>query len=212
MSVQADHRLLGVFLKYPEPGQVKTRLARALGDDAAAAWYREMAELVLERTAADEEYRRILFVTPEERILDFVRWLPDETFLPQRGADLGERMAGAVSQLLGSGGYALLIGTDAPDISKAVIVQAFDALCLHDVVIGPAEDGGYYLIGVRRAHADLFDGIVWSTPEVLPATLEKIKMLGLSYALLPELADIDTIEDYEKWKAGRVTRRRGRAD
>lgn len=200
MPVQADGKMLGVFLKYPVPGQVKTRLAGALGDDAAAAWYREMAELVLERTAADEAYRRILFVSPEERILDFVRWLPDETFLPQRGADLGERMAGAVSQLLGFGGYALLIGTDVPDISKAVIVQAFDLLCLHDVVIGPAEDGGYYLIGMKQAHTTLFDGIAWSTPEVLPATLGKIAMLGLSYALLPELADIDTIEDYQKWQ------------
>lgn len=200
MPVQADCKMLGVFLKYPVPGQVKTRLAGALGDDAAAACYREMAELVLERTAADEAYRRILFVSPEERILDFVRWLPDETFLPQRGADLGERMAGAVSQLLGFGGYALLIGTDVPDISKAVIVQAFDLLCLHDVVIGPAEDGGYYLIGMKQAHTALFDGIAWSTPEVLPATLGKIAMLGLSYALLPELADIDTIEDYQKWQ------------
>lgn len=200
MPVPADCKMLGVFLKYPVPGQVKTRLAGALGDDAAAAWYREMAELVLERTAADEAYRRILFVSPEERILDFVRWLPDETFLPQRGAELGERMAGAVSQLLGFGGYALLIGTDVPDISKAVIVQAFDLLCLHDVVIGPAEDGGYYLIGMKQAHAALFDGIAWSTPEVLPATLGKIAMLGLSYALLPELADIDTIEDYQKWQ------------
>lgn len=200
MPVPADCMMLGVFLKYPVPGQVKTRLAGALGDDAAAAWYREMAELVLERTAADEAYRRILFVSPEERILDFVRWLPDETFLPQRGAELGERMAGAVSQLLGFGGYALLIGTDVPDISKAVIVQAFDLLCLHDVVIGPAEDGGYYLIGMKQAHTTLFDGIAWSTPEVLPATLGKIAMLGLSYALLPELADIDTIEDYQKWQ------------
>lgn len=200
MPVPADCKMLGVFLKYPVPGQVKTRLAGALGDDAAAAWYREMAELVLERTAADEAYRRILFVSPEERILDFVRWLPDETFLPQRGAELGERMAGAVSQLLGFGGYALLIGTDVPDISKAVIVQAFDLLCLHDVVIGPAEDGGYYLIGMKQAHTTLFDGIAWSTPEVLPATLGKIAMLGLSYALLPELADIDTIEDYQKWQ------------
>lgn len=200
MPVPADCKMLGVFLKYPVPGQVKTRLAGALGDDAAAAWYREMAALVLERTAADEAYRRILFVSPEERILDFVRWLPDETFLPQRGAELGERMAGAVSQLLGFGGYALLIGTDVPDISKAVIVQAFDLLCLHDVVIGPAEDGGYYLIGMKQAHTTLFDGIAWSTPEVLPATLGKIAMLGLSYALLPELADIDTIEDYQKWQ------------
>lgn len=202
MSVHADRKLLGVFLKYPVPGQVKTRLAGALGDDAAAACYREMAELVLERTAADEAYRRILFVSPEERILDFVRWLPDETFLPQRGENLGERMAGAVRQLLAQGDCAVLIGSDVPDISKAVIVQTFDMLCVHDVVIGPADDGGYYLIGMKQAHAALFDGVAWSTPEVLSATIGKIGMLGLSYALLPELADIDTVEDYQKWRAG----------
>lgn len=201
MSTLSGRWLLGVFLKYPVPGQVKTRLAGVIGNDAAAAGYREMAELVLVRTAAGEAYRRILFITPQERIQDFVRWLPDETFLPQRGDDLGMRMADAIGQLLAQGDCAVLIGSDVPDISTAVIMQAFEALMSHDVIIGPAEDGGYYLIGMKQAHTGLFDGIPWSTPEVLPATLGKIAMLGLSYALLPELADIDTIEDYQKWQA-----------
>lgn len=192
--------MLGVFLKYPEPGQVKTRLAEKMGADVAAACYREMAEMVLAQTAGDSAFRRIVFITPGERILDFVRWLPDETFLPQRGPDLGARMADAIERLLAQGESALLIGTDVPDISAAVISEAYTLLHGHDLVIGPAADGGYYLIGMKQLYPSLFEGMAWSTPEVLPETLRRAERLSLTYALLPELVDIDTFEDYEQWQ------------
>lgn len=196
----AERNMLGIFLKYPVPGQVKTRMAAAIGDDAAAACYQEMAELVLSRTADTEAFRRILFITPEERILDFVRWLPDETFLPQRGADLGLRMADAFGRLLAQADGAVLIGSDAPDISAELIAEAFDCLHRHDLVIGPAQDGGYYLIGMKRLHGSLFEGIAWSTSGVFAETLRKAETLNLSCRLLPELADIDTMEDYTRWQ------------
>jgi hypothetical protein len=200
LRAHADRKMLGIFLKYPTPGQVKTRLAEVMGADAAATCYREMADLVLAHTAEADAYRRTLFITPKERILDFVRWLPDETFLPQRGEDLGARMADAISRLLAQGDCAVLIGSDVPDISAAMIAEAFDHLQHHDLVIGPALDGGYYLIGMKQLHPPLFEDIAWSTPEVLAETLRKAEALGLSCALLPQLADIDTIEDYRKWE------------
>ncbi|HSW62519.1 MAG TPA: TIGR04282 family arsenosugar biosynthesis glycosyltransferase [Dissulfurispiraceae bacterium] len=192
--------MLGVFLKYPAPGQVKTRLAASIGSEKAAECCRELAELVLDRTVSPEQYRRILFISPEERILDFVRWLPDETFLPQRGDTLGERMAAAVKMLLARGDLAVLIGTDIPDLHAQFVAEAFAALEDHDLVIGPARDGGYYLIGMKHEYQPLFEGIAWSTASVLQETVQKASLLGLSYRLLPELVDIDTFEDYKQWQ------------
>ncbi|KAF0182819.1 MAG: hypothetical protein FD164_1015 [Nitrospirae bacterium] len=203
-ALQNENRnMLGVFLKYPAPGQVKTRLAASIGSEKAAEFYRELTELVLERTISPEQYRRILFISPEERILDFVRWLPDETFLPQRGDTLGERMAAAVKMLLARGPRAVLIGTDIPDLHAPLVAEAFAALEDHDLVIGPARDGGYYLIGMKHDYQLLFEGIAWSTPTVLTETVRKAGMLGLSCRLLPELSDIDTVEDYTQWQ-GRI--------
>ncbi len=196
----ADRNMLGIFLKYPAAGQVKTRLAAAIGPEKAAECYRSLAELVLAGTASSERYRRILFITPEERILDFVRWMPDESFLPQRGTTLGERMVDAFEQLLLQGERAALIGTDAPDVSVDLAAAAFAALDENDLVLGPALDGGYYLIGMKRPHRFLFEDIAWSTPSVLAATLGKAKALGLSCKLMQALGDIDTVEDYAEWQ------------
>ncbi len=196
----AGRNMLGIFLKYPAAGQVKTRLAAAIGPEKAAACYRSLTEIVLAGTADSERYRRILFITPEERILDFVRWMPDETFLPQRGATLGERMVDAFQRLFLQGERAILIGTDAPDVSASLVAEAFAALDENDLVIGPALDGGYYLIGMKQPHGTLFEDIVWSTPSVLAGTLGKVKILGLSCKLLPALNDIDTVEDYTEWQ------------
>lgn len=192
--------MVGVFLKYPAPGEVKTRLAEAIGDEKAAECYRNLAELTLARTMAPTLYRRILYISPGERIPDFVRWLPDETFQPQRGETLGLRIADAIARLLSIGERAVIIGTDAPDISREHVAEAFAALDNSDLVLGPAHDGGYYLIGMKRSWPDLFEGIAWSTKDVLHETLRRASQLGLSFHLLPALHDIDTIEDYRDWQ------------
>lgn len=192
--------MVGVFLKYPAPGEVKTRLAETIGDEKAAECYRNLAELALARTMAPALYRRILYISPGERIRDFVRWLPDETFQPQRGETLGLRMADAIARLLSIGERAVIIGTDVPDISREHVAEAFAAMESSDLVLGPAHDGGYYLIGMKRSWPRLFEGIAWSTKDVFRETLQRASQFGLSVHLLPELYDIDTIEDYRDWQ------------
>jgi len=204
---------LGVFLKYPEPGRVKTRLAVALGAESSAEVYRALAEQVLSQTGPlKRRYERTLFVTPEEGLDEFRRWLPNERIVPQRGDSLGERMAAAIGTLLMSSDFAVVIGSDIPDLDESHIISAFDVLASHDLVIGPAEDGGYYLVGMKRLCGQLFEGIAWSSSSVLANTCTKANMLELSYGLLPKLMDIDTAEDYREWQSTKVNRMPGRGD
>jgi rSAM/selenodomain-associated transferase 1 len=146
------------------------------------------------------EYERIIFFEPEERKLDFEKWLGNEILVPQQGIDLGEKMANAITEILKRGRKAVIIGSDIPDLDRSIIATAFAMLDHNDIVLGPAKDGGYYLIGMRAPHRRLFKDIPWSTAEVLSRTVEIIKASGLTCWLLSELSDLDTIEDYKKYK------------
>jgi len=189
--------LLLVFLKEPRPGAVKTRLATSLGAEAAAELYRALAEEEIRLTTPrGDEYRRRLCFTPVEARAEIQGWLPGEELRPQEGADLGERMARAIDEAFGGGAARVaLIGSDVPWVSREIVLEAFRALGEHDVVLGPARDGGYYLVSLARPESRLFEGIAWSTPSVLSATVERAAALGLSVRLLDALSDIDTIED-----------------
>jgi len=187
--------VLAVFLKRPRAGEVKTRLIPDLGAGAATALYRAMVEETLRRTAPGE-YERRLFFSPPGADAEIAGWLPGERCTPQVGSSLGERMAQAFEKTFADGGgRTALIGTDLPWITRERIVAALTALGEHDLVLGPSVDGGYYLVGLREPHPDLFTGIAWSTPSVYAATLEKARELGLSSFALPEERDIDTLED-----------------
>ena len=195
---------LGMFLKFPAPGMVKTRLAVEIGIAQAAIFYKQLAESVLKKTTpAADEYERIIFFEPAERKMDFEKWLGNEILVPQQGNDLGEKMSNAISWILKRAGKAVIIGSDIPDLDSSIIVTAFSTLDHNDIVLGPAKDGGYYLIGMKVLHQKLFKDIHWSTAEVLSRTVESIKAAGLTCSLLPELSDLDTIEDYKKYKANR---------
>jgi hypothetical protein len=189
--------LLLVFLKQPRPGAVKTRLARSLGPGAAAELYRSLAEEVVRRTLPRSgEFGRRLCFTPAEARAEIEAWFPGEELRPQEGADLGERMARAVGGAFqGGAARVAVIGTDVPRVSRQIVLEAFRALGEADVVLGPARDGGYYLLALARPEPRLFPGIAWSTPSVLAATVERAAALGLSVRLLDPLPDIDTIED-----------------
>lgn len=185
-----------VFVKRPRPGEVKTRLAAALGPDDAAALYRRLAEEVLRLTPARGAYRRLVFHAPADAGAEIAAWLPGETLVPQVEGDLGWRMAAGFEEAFRRGARrAAIVGTDVPALTRSLVAQALGALEDHDLVLGPARDGGYYLLAIDRPHPGLFQGIAWSTPTVLAATAERATGLGLGVRLLQVLRDVDTPQD-----------------
>ncbi|GAN31751.1 MAG: glycosyltransferase [Candidatus Brocadia sp. AMX2] len=202
------NNVLIVFLKYPEPGKVKTRLAKALGNEKACRIYQLLAESVIRNIFLKNErkYDVHIFFTPIDKKNEIVTWLKPligndtETgihYIPQEGAELGERMSDAFQQALQKKSYerSIIIGTDCPGIDAALIEDAFEVLKKKDIVIGPCMDGGYYLLGMSGLFPDLFSGIDWSTDCVFDQTMRKIQRNHLSYMILKTLADIDTQED-----------------
>ncbi len=203
-----------VFLKRPTPGEVKTRLAPDLGAQAAADLYRVLAEETLRRTVPRPgDYGRLLCFAPANARREMREWLPGETWLAQKGGDLGDRMAHAFREAFRRGARrAVLIGSDAPSLTRELVLTAFAALGDNDLVLGPARDGGYYLVGLSRPCDVLFREVPWSTPEVLRVTLERAGALGLRAWLLERLRDIDTLDDVrESWAALRPLLQRCRA-
>jgi len=200
-----NHRnLLGFFAKFPEPGQVKTRLAQEIGPGAAAVFYRRLAEYVLKRTASlDSGYLRIVFYTPDAMRQGFEEWLGNELLRPQRGADVGERMANALEEMFEMGAEkAIVVGADIPELHREIIDRAFRELDSADIVLGPAIDGGYYLIGMKASQPEIFLNIDWGTGEVFNQTVLNIKKMRLRYITVETLFDVDSLEDF--LKAGEI--------
>jgi len=192
-----SRNVLIVFVKEPRPGAVKTRLLPALDPQSAAELYRVLAEEEIRQTAPRAgEYARLFFYAPSGSAQAMSGWLPGETLLPQRGDDLGARMSAAFDEAFRRGARrAAVIGTDVPWVHRGLVAEAFSALDAHDVVLGPTSDGGYYLLALARPQPALFRDIAWSTPSVFTSTLERAAALGLSVSRLPELPDIDTLDD-----------------
>jgi hypothetical protein len=190
-------RALVVFVKHPVPGAVKTRLAAAIGPGAAAELYRALAEHVLEATTpAGREYERLVFFDPPEARSEMRAWLPGVRLLAQSGGDLGARMSDAVSRAFARGASRVaIVGTDAPGLSRETVVEALAALDAADVVMGPTEDGGYYLLALREPRPELFAGIAWSTPLVAEATRARAAAARLAVRELTCRRDVDTVED-----------------
>lgn len=193
-------------MKHPRPGEVKTRLATAIGPDAAAELYRALAERVLEATTpVAGDYERLVFFDPPESLPQMRDWLPGVRLLAQSGKDLGARMADAFARAFARGASRVaIVGTDAPGVSRTTVTEALTALDTADVVIGPADDGGYYLIALREPRPNLFAGIEWSTPGVRGQTLARAAAAGLSARELKQRRDVDTLEDLRaEWPAVR---------
>jgi rSAM/selenodomain-associated transferase 1 len=194
----APNHMLLVFVKYPEPGKVKTRLARDIGKDKAARIYSVMAKTVVHNVSKSREYKTMIFFDPPERKSGFESWLQNNghNLFPQKGKSLGEKMANAFSKAFSLGAEkVVIIGTDCVEISDEIISQVFDKLHKVDVVLGPAEDGGYYLLGLKEPIPEIFSDIHWSTNLVLNQTLEKLVEKGLKFKLLKTLRDVDTAGD-----------------
>lgn len=193
-----------IFTRYPEPGKAKTRLIPALGAEGAAHLHQQMAEHTLQQARSLQSLRPIEI---EIRFAggttaNMTTWLgADLSYQPQGEGDLGDRMARAFQAgFEDSCASIVLIGTDCPDLDVDLLDQAFRELQQHDLVLGSAADGGYYLIGLRSAAPKLFQAVPWSTSEVLQQTVTIAQQLGLTIAYLPMLSDIDRPEDLPIWE------------
>ncbi len=195
-----------IFTRYPEAGKAKTRLIPALGPEGAAALYRQMAEHTLKQARSLQSRRpesvSVAIQFAGGSAAQMRDWLGgDLQYQPQSEGDLGDRMAQAFQAAFAArAGAAIVIGTDCPDLDAELLDQAFQKLQHHDLVLGPASDGGYYLIGLRRSIPDLFQGIAWSTATVLQRTVEIGNQLGLSIGLLPTRSDVDHPADLAIWQ------------
>lgn len=195
---------VAVFARYPMIGEVKTRLSPALPPALAVELHAAMVADALECAGEAGFGPPVLYWAsePADPVGFAVRRGLETRF--QRGADLGERLSAAFAELLSSpGDRAVVIGTDCPDLTPDLIRGAFAALARHDVVLGPAHDGGYYLIGLRRHVPELFRGIVWGTETVLARTLDRAREAGVEVATPGPLGDIDTPEDLVRFVARR---------
>ncbi len=194
-----SRNMYGIMIKYPEPGRVKTRLAKDIGDHRAAEICREIAELIMANTdPCGQAYQRTVLYDPPERLPDFEQWLPGNLFVLQRGDNVGGRMDNAIRDLLARGAEkVVLTGADIPALNAAIITGAFAALDHADIVIGPAADGGYYLIGMKGQHGEIFRSIPWSTERVFETTVRLIRASALRWRELVTLRDIDRAEDLQ---------------
>ena len=199
----AKERLI-IFSRYPEPGKTKTRLIPVLGPEGAAMLHRQMTEYTLSQVRELQNQRSInvevCFAGGEPSVM--AQWLgPDFIYKPQGEGDLGVRMARALASALQGTNRAVIIGTDCPGLNASILAAAFEQLQLsYDLVLGPAVDGGYYLLGLRYFIPELFIGINWGTSEVLQQTMAIAQQLNLSVNYLPELADVDRPEDLPLWE------------
>jgi rSAM/selenodomain-associated transferase 1 len=191
--------VLAVFVKEPRPGKVKSRLAAILGPEAAAAVYRAIAEEVVRRTAPPRDaYDRVIVFDPPEAGDAVGDWLGVEApvLVPQVSGDIGLRMDQAFGELFARGARRVaLVGTDVPALAFEDVREALESLDGHDVAIGPATDGGYYLIALKRPQPELFRGIRWSGPDVVAETLERASRADLGVSVLRTMGDVDTVED-----------------
>ena len=198
------HEVLIIFTRYPEPGKTKTRLIPSLGPDGAAGLQRRMTEHTLTRVREFQGYRpvsvEVRYEGGNQHLIE--QWLGvDIPSRPQGNGDLGQRMARAFHEAFQAGmGRVVLVGTDIPHITPRILHGAFESLRSTDVVLGPARDGGYYLIGMRRASPQLFVDLPWGTEKVMKRTKRISHDLGLSVVLLDTLEDVDRPEDLHLWE------------
>lgn len=208
MPEQYKQRLI-IFTRYPEAGTTKTRMIPALGAEGAAELQRLMTEHIISKTVSLCNLHplpvEVRYEGGSHKLM--TDWLgPEFSYCHQGSGDIGMRMGRTLEGAFGQGyETVVIIGSDTPDISTMILQNAFEALKKIDLVLGPAADGGYYLIGVHREtfshwNAQLFSDISWGTASVLPQTLRIAKKLGMNYKLLATLRDVDRPEDLGVWQ------------
>ena len=203
MSPENKDTAIIVFTRFPIEGKVKTRLAKNMGNKFAVSFFRACAEHTFKELLKVEEMGSdlFLFCSEENEIEQVMKWAGNNfKYNSQQGSDLGIKMYNAFSTVFKEGyKKVIIIGTDAPDVSMNLMQSAISVLDNYSVVIGPANDGGYYLLGFKSKLIDLFSGIEWSTDSVFDNTIEKLNHSKTNYFMLDRLTDIDTVEDLQYW-------------
>lgn len=186
-----------VFAKAPIPGEVKTRMSPHLSRESAAMLHSALTERALE-TACATDFDVILCASPDETHPFFADCVDDfdielDVQLPH--PNLGARMLHCLTEMLKEWSQVVIIGADCPALTPTYLIDAVAALSTKDIVLAPAEDGGYVLIGARKVTANMFANIDWGTAEVMAAQRRALRDAGLSYAEMPTLWDVDRPED-----------------
>lgn len=187
-----------IFIKNAELGKVKTRLAATLGDEQALYIYKKLLSLTQKITLQVDcqrylYYSNFIDVNDDFSGSDFIKCV-------QIGENLGERMSNAFAEVLQKHSKAVIIGSDCAELQASILNEAIGSLDTHDFVVGAAEDGGYYLLGMKEIQPSVFANIEWSTGDVFEKTIGNIKHLGKTVAYTPMLSDLDNEADWEKVK------------
>jgi rSAM/selenodomain-associated transferase 1 len=189
-----------VFVRYPETGKVKTRLAEETDNQFARVFYKLCAENTFGEISSLANFDKYIFYSEKKDRVNIVEWTKNKFFYAQQvGSDLGEKMHNAFEYVLKHYNKAIIIGTDIPDLSREIIDNAAEMLEQNDIVIGPSKDGGYYLLGIKKNYNELFENIEWSTESVFDSTIRKAKALNLKIGRLQSLQDIDNVSDLNNW-------------
>lgn len=200
-SCASSAECLLFFVKWPEPGKVKTRIAKSCGYDHAAGLYRCFILDMLDAFAKNPQPVCICS-SPEDSLPGFKSWLKEEyLYMPQRGRDLGERMCNSFQDAFRLGFQSVcLVGSDLPDLPPEYVREAFEHLSVYESVIGPSVEGGYYLIGFRKElfSPEIFDKINWSQPSVYRETINRYEERGTRFISLPSWNDIDDMQDLKR--------------
>lgn len=191
---------IAVFARAPVAGEAKTRLAPLLGAEGAAALHEALVRRALATATASGAGPVELWCSPDARHPFFARCAADHgvSLREQRGADLGARMGAAFAAALGENASLVVIGSDCPALTPAILREAAQALGTHDAVIAPAEDGGYVLVGLSGPDPGLFAGIAWGGPTVMAETRARLARSGTKWKELGTFWDIDRPEDYAR--------------
>ncbi|MDJ0592456.1 MAG: TIGR04282 family arsenosugar biosynthesis glycosyltransferase [Pleurocapsa sp. MO_226.B13] len=193
-----------IYSRYPEPGKTKTRMIPALGAEGAAELQRKMTEHTLTTAKKINSCRdiniEVHFTGGNEQLMS--AWLgQDLQFIPQTAGDLGKKMNSSFERAFNLGSQrVVIIGIDCPDLDRDLLISAFDSLKKHELVLGVAEDGGYYLIGLTKTTPQLFQNINWGTERVLQQTKAIAQKLNLKTEYLTTLPDVDRPEDLTIWQ------------
>lgn len=194
---------LAVFLRYPQPGLVKTRLGQVVGMESAAALYEQMVALVLEIGLAlpKTDWNLYAFCDPDHEMEKYERWLGPYSvrLLDQRGNSPSHRIRDAISFMLDENQSAIVIGVDCVELTESSLEKARQDLREDDIVLGATREGGQYLIGMNNPHPELFDRMSWGTNKITLEVLNRARELRLRVTELPVLSDLETMEDLKEF-------------